>query len=74
MDAFDSLHAAAASWLRGSALTPSVPAYWRHLTERHYVWRDDLGEKRATNKMRNDGRGERMMPALIDAGNGYAGD
>ncbi|HEU0202444.1 MAG TPA: hypothetical protein VFR86_18690 [Burkholderiaceae bacterium] len=37
------------------------------------VWRDDLGEKRATNKMRNDGRGERMMPALIDAGNGYAG-
>lgn len=37
MDAFDSLHPAAASWLRASPLAPSVPAYWRHLIERHYA-------------------------------------
>lgn len=37
MDAFDSLHPMAASWLRGSALAQSVPAYWRHLTERRYA-------------------------------------
>ncbi|WP_157272337.1 tyrosine-type recombinase/integrase [Azohydromonas aeria] len=36
MDAFDSLHPTAASWLRGSALAPLVPAYWRHLTEQRY--------------------------------------
>jgi integrase/recombinase XerD len=37
MDAFDSLHPTVAAWLRDSALAPSVPAYWRHLTERHYA-------------------------------------
>lgn len=37
MDAFDFLHPTAASWLRGSALEPIVPAYWRHLTERRYA-------------------------------------
>jgi hypothetical protein len=37
------------------------------------MWRDNLDEKRATNKVRNDGRGEHMMPAVIDAGNGYGG-
>ena len=37
MDAFDTLHPMAASWLLGSSLAPSVPAYWRHLTERHYA-------------------------------------
>jgi len=37
MDAFDFLHPTAASWLRGSALAPLVPAYWRHLSERHYA-------------------------------------
>lgn len=37
MDAFDLLHPTAASWLRGSALAPLVPAYWRHLTERRYA-------------------------------------
>jgi site-specific recombinase XerD len=37
MDAFDSLHPTAASWLRASALASSVPAYWRYLTERHYA-------------------------------------
>jgi site-specific recombinase XerD len=37
MDAFDSLHPTAASWLRGSVLAQSVPVYWRHLTERHYA-------------------------------------
>jgi integrase len=37
MDAFDFLHPTAASWLRGSALAPLVPAYWRHLTELRYA-------------------------------------
>jgi integrase len=37
MDAFDSLHPTVASWLRDSALAPSVPAYWRYLTDRHYA-------------------------------------
>jgi site-specific recombinase XerD len=37
MDAFDFLHPMAASWLRGSALAPFVPAYWRHLTEQRYA-------------------------------------
>jgi integrase len=37
MDAFDSVHPTAASWLRGSALAPSVDAYWLHLSERHYA-------------------------------------
>lgn len=37
MDAFDSLHSTAASWLRGSALAPFVPAYWRHMTEKRYA-------------------------------------
>ena len=37
MDAFDSLPPTAASWLRASALAPSVPAYWRYLTERRYA-------------------------------------
>lgn len=37
MDAFDSIHPTAASWLRSSALAPSVPAYWRYLTERNYA-------------------------------------
>jgi len=37
MDAFDSLHPTAASWLRASVLAPSVPAYWRHLTEQRYA-------------------------------------
>lgn len=37
MDAFDTLHPTAASWLRSSALAPSVPAYWRYLTERRYA-------------------------------------
>ena len=37
MDAFDSIHPTAASWLRSSALAPSVAAYWRQLTERHYA-------------------------------------
>ncbi len=37
MDAFNTLHPTAASWLLGSALAPSVPTYWRHLTERRYA-------------------------------------
>ncbi|QFZ81887.1 tyrosine-type recombinase/integrase [Variovorax sp. NFACC27] len=37
MDAFDTLHPTAASWLRSSALAPSVPAYWSYLTERRYA-------------------------------------
>jgi hypothetical protein len=37
MNAFDTLHPTAASWLRSSALAPSVPAYWRYLTERRYA-------------------------------------
>lgn len=37
------------------------------------VWRDNLDERRATNKMRGSVAAEGMMPALIDAGNGYCG-
>lgn len=37
MEAFDFLHPALAAWLRASALAPSAPAYWRHLTERRYA-------------------------------------
>jgi site-specific recombinase XerD len=37
MDVFDSLHPMAASWLRGSALAQSVPAYWAYLTGRRYA-------------------------------------
>lgn len=37
MDAFDSIRASRAAWLRASALAPFVPAYWRRLTERHYA-------------------------------------
>lgn len=37
MDALDFLHPTAASWLRSSALAPSVSAYWRYLTERRYA-------------------------------------
>lgn len=37
MDAFDSIRASRAAWLRASALAPFVPAYWRRLTERRYA-------------------------------------
>jgi integrase len=37
MDAFDSIRASRAAWLRASALAPFVPAYWRRLTERQYA-------------------------------------
>lgn len=37
MDAFDSIRASRAAWLRASVLAPFVPAYWRRLTERHYA-------------------------------------
>lgn len=37
MDAFDSIRASRAAWLRASALAPFVPAYWSRLTERRYA-------------------------------------
>ena len=37
MDAFDSIRASRAAWLRASALARFVPAYWSRLTERRYA-------------------------------------
>jgi site-specific recombinase XerD len=37
MDAFDSIRASRAAWLRTSVIAPFVPAYWRRLTERQYA-------------------------------------
>lgn len=37
MDAFDSIRASRAVWLRTSVLAPFVPAYWRRLIERQYA-------------------------------------
>ncbi len=40
------------------------------IMSREELWRDDLDERRATNKMRSVAAG-RMMPTLIDAGKDY---
>lgn len=37
MDAFDSIRASRAAWLRASVLAPFVPAYWSRLMERRYA-------------------------------------
>lgn len=37
MDALALIHPVPATWLRGSALVPFVPAYWRLLVEQHYA-------------------------------------
>lgn len=37
MDAFDSIRASRAAWLRASAVAPFVPAYWSRLMERRYA-------------------------------------
>lgn len=37
MDAFASIRASRAAWLRASVLAPLVPAYWSRLTERGYA-------------------------------------
>lgn len=37
MDAFDSIRASRAAWLRASAVAPFVPAYWSRLVERRYA-------------------------------------
>lgn len=37
MDAFDSIRASRAAWLRASALAPFVPACWSRLVERRYA-------------------------------------
>ncbi len=37
MDAFESFHPVPAAWLRDSDLAPFVPAYVRHLVDRHYA-------------------------------------
>jgi transposase len=43
--------------------------FWLLLRRLEKVWRDDLDETRATNKMRV--AAGRMMPTLIDAGKDY---
>jgi site-specific recombinase XerD len=37
VDAFESFHPVPAAWLRDSDLAPFVPAYVRHLVDRHYA-------------------------------------
>lgn len=37
MDAFDSIRASRAAWLRASALAPFVPAYWSRLVQRRHA-------------------------------------